>query len=327
MCTAVTYTGNHFYFGRNLDYEFGYGQRVLVIPRNYPISFRHASTKDSHYAIIGMGIVENGYPHLFDGMNEKGIAMAGLNFVGNAYYHPVKEGKTNIAQYEFMNYILSTCATMQEVRKTLSLINIDDEVFSDKYPAAYLHWMIADGTDCIVVESMKDGLHVYTDPVGVLTNNPPFEIQTFLLNNYMALSSKQPENTFSKEIELKTYSRGMGGLGLPGDLSSSSRFVKCAFTRLHASKEETDKESISQFFHILHSVEQQKGCCEVSEGKYEYTLYSSCMDTNTGVYYYTTYYNNRIIGVDMHECDLDAKQIYQSLLVEKQDIEMKKAEV
>lgn len=325
MCTAATYRSDHFYFGRNLDYEFGYGERVLVIPRNFPFTFKHMPDKPTHYAMIGMGIVENGYPHLFDGMNEKGIGMAGLNFVGNAVYHPVKEGKNNIAQYEFMNYVLSSCGTMEEVRELLSNMNLDDETYSNAFPVAQLHWIIASETDCVVVESMKDGLHVHDNPVGVLTNNPPFETQRFLLNQYMALSNRQPVNTFGKDAELSTYSRGMGTIGLPGDLSSSGRFAKVAFTKLNASYAEGETESVAQFFHILHSVEQQKGCCEVAEGKFEYTLYSSCMDTNTGTFYYTTYNNPSITGVNMYDCDLEGTTIYQCAVESVQTINMRTA--
>ena len=195
--------------------------------------------------------------------------MAGLNFVGNAVYHPVKEGKNNIAQYEFMNYVLSSCGTMEEVRELLSNMNLDDETYSNAFPVAQLHWIIASETDCVVVESMKDGLHVHDNPIGVLTNNPPFETQRFLLNQYMSLSNRQPVNTFGKEAELSTYSRGMGTIGLPGDLSSSGRFAKVAFTKLNSVSGDSEAESVSQFFHILGSVEQQRGCCEVAEGKYE----------------------------------------------------------
>lgn len=309
MCTALTYKTNDHYFGRNLDYEFGYGQKIIVVPKNFPIPFRHMNDQNEHYAMIGMGIVVDGFPHYFDAMNEHGLAIAGLNFVGNAVYHPYEESKKNLAQYEFMDYVLCTCKDIYEVKELLNDLNIDDESFSEQYPCASLHWMISDKNGSVVVESCKDGLHVYDDPVGVLTNNPPFDIQMFMLNNYMSLSNKQPTNTFSKDIDLQLYSRGMGGLGLPGDLSSTSRFVRCAFTKENSVRPTSEEESVSQFFHIIHSVEQQKGCCEVSEGKYEYTIYSSCMNTTKGIYYYTTYNTTSIQAVDMHHCNLDSSEL------------------
>ena len=89
------------------------------------------------------------------------------------------------------------------------------------------------------------------------------------LSNYMSLSPKQPENRWG--IPLETYSRGMGALGLPGDLSSQSRFVRVAYTKMNSKSGDSEEESVSQFFHILGSVDQQRGCCEVADGKYEIT--------------------------------------------------------
>ena len=117
MCTALTYKTKDFYFGRNLDYEHGYGQSIIVVPGNYPIPFRHMQDLNHHYALIGMGIMTAGYPNYFDAMNEKGLAMAGLNFVGNAVYHPVDETKDNVAQFELVNYILCTCANIEEAKR------------------------------------------------------------------------------------------------------------------------------------------------------------------------------------------------------------------
>ena len=169
--------------------------------------------------------------------------------------------------------------------------------------------MIADKSENIVVESMADGLHIYDNPAGVLTNNPPFPIQMFALNNYAALSSRQPENHFSDKLNLQAYSRGMGALGLPGDLSSQSRFIRVAFTRLHSISGSSEIESVSQFFHILGSVNQQRGCCEVADGKYEITIYTSCCNADKGIYYYTTYDNHSINGIDMHHENLDSAEL------------------
>ena len=166
-----------------------------------------------------------------------------------------------------------------------------------------------DANAAITVECMADGLHVYDNPAGVLTNNPPFQQQMFQLNQYMHLSPRQPENHFSDKLELQAYSRGMGALGLPGDLSSTSRFVRVAFTKLHSISGDSENESVSQFFHILNSVDQQRGCCEVAEGKYEITLYTSCCNLNKGIYYYTTYENHQISAVDMHVENLDATEL------------------
>ena len=315
MCTAATYMTQDFYFGRTLDYEFSYGDEVTITPRNYPFSFRSGHMLKSHYAMIGMAYVADSYPLYYDAINEKGLGMAGLNFVGNAYYTEEKQGKDNVAQFEFIPWILGQCATVKEARKRLEEINLTNVAFSPSLPLAQLHWLIADREEAITVESVKEGIKVYSNPVGVLTNNPPFDEQMFQLNNYMHLSPKTPKNHFSDRLPLTAYSRGMGALGLPGDLSSQSRFVRVAFTKMNSVSGASESESVSQFFHILGSVDQQRGCCDVGDGKYEITLYTSCCNTDKGIYYYTTYDNHQITAVNMYKEDVDGTELIRYPLI------------
>ena len=320
MCTAAAFQTKNFYFGRTLDYECSYGECVTVTPRRYPFSFRHMGRLDVHYAMIGMAHVADGYPLYYDAVNEAGLGMAGLNFVGNAQYAEVREGKENVAQFELIPWILGRCATVREARARLDALNLVGTPFSERYPAAQLHWLLADKDEAVVIESMADGLHVYDDPAGVLTNNPPFPQQLFNLNNYMALSPRQPENRFSGALGLHCYSRGMGALGLPGDLSSMSRFVRVAYTKLNAVCRDTEAENVSQFFHILGAVEQQRGCCEVEPGAYEYTIYTSCCNAHSGVYYYSTYDNRCLTAVDLHRENLDGSALIAYPLITEQQI-------
>ena len=168
---------------------------------------------------------------------------------------------------------------------------------------------------------MADGLKIYDNPVGVMTNNPTFDFHLLNLANYMHVSRSDPENRLAPGLSLPLYSRGMGGIGIPGDLSSASRFVKAAFTRLNSMSGDSESESISQFFHILGSVAQQKGCCQVAHG-FEYTIYTSCCNTDKGVYYYTTYENGQITGVDMRHEDLEGSALVNYPLVQGQQIRM-----
>ena len=320
MCTAATYKTKDFYFGRTLDYEFAYGEEVTITPRNYVFDFRYMGKCESHYAMIGMAHVSDGYPLYYDGINEKGVGIAGLNFVGNAKYAKVNDSKDNVAQFEFIPWILSKCASVDEAIALLDKINITDTPYSDKFPCSSLHWIIADRNSSVVVECMEDGMHIYDNPAGVLTNNPPFDMQMFNLNNYMHLSKRQPDNNFSAALDLKTYSRGMGALGLPGDLSSASRFVRAAYVRANSFSGDSENESVSQFFHILGSVDQQRGCCEVSEGKYEITIYTSCANADEGIYYYTTYDNHQINAVSMKNENLDSDGLIRYGLVTGEQI-------
>lgn len=309
MCTAATYRTNDFYFGRTLDYDCSYGEEVTVTPRCYPLRFRALETLEQHYAMIGMAHVADGYPLYYDAVNEKGLGMAGLNFVGNAVYRKPNPDQDNVDTFEFIPWILSRCATVEEARTRLRRLNLTGWAFNAALPAAQLHWIIADKDGAIVVESVKDGLRVYDNPAGVLANNPPFDEQMFNLNNYMALSPCQPQNCFSSRLNLALYSRGMGALGLPGDLSSQSRFVRAAFVRLNSISGDSEEESVSQLFHILNSVDQQRGCCEVEPGVYEYTIYTSCCNADRGIYYYTTYDNHQISAVDLYRTDLDGTEL------------------
>lgn len=320
MCTAVTYKTKDFYMGRTLDYEFSYGDEVVITPRNYPLAFRHVGKVDEHYAMMGMAYVADEYPLYYDAINEKGLGMAGLNFVGNAVYREMDGAKDNVAQFEFIMWILSQCDSVGAARELLSHTNLVGTQYNEQLPAAQLHWLIADANEAITVEVMHDGMHVYNNTVGVLTNNPPFAQQMFLLNNYMSLSPKQPEIKFSDKISFDRYSRGMGALGLPGDLSSASRFARATFTKMNSKSGETEAESVSQFFHILGSVDQQRGCCEVADGKYEITIYTSCCNTTKGIYYYTTYENHQITAVDMHRENLDGEKIVRYPLITGEQI-------
>ena len=322
MCTAATYKTKDFYFGRTLDYEISYGDQVVITPRNYIFDLRNGTQMKNHYAMIGMACIMQNYPLYYDAVNEKGLGIAGLNFVGNAHYNKPMEDKDNITQFELIPWLLGKCATVKEARKLLEHINLIDTPFLENMPVAQLHWIIADKNECITLESMEDGLKIYENPVGVLTNNPPFNYQMFNLNNYMHLSVENRSNTFSKDLTLNQYSRGMGAMGLPGDLSSQSRFVRVAFVKMNSLSGDSEEESVSQFFHILGSVDQQRGCCKLGENKYEITLYTSCCNADKGIYYYNTYDNHQISGVDMHKENLNGNKLITYTPVKNERIYM-----
>ena len=322
MCTAATYKTKDFYFGRTLDYEISYGDQVVITPRNYVFDLREGGQLKNHYAMIGMACVMENYPLYYDAVNEKGLGIAGLNFVGNASYKKPVEGKDNITQFELIPWILGKCATVKEARQLLKNMNLIDTPFLPDLPVAQLHWIIADKEECITLESLEEGMKIYDNPVGVLTNNPPFNYQMFNLNNYMQLAVENRSNTFSENLELNQYSRGMGGMGLPGDLSSQSRFVRVDFVKMNSLSGDSEEESVSQFFHILGSVDQQRGCCKLGEDKYEITLYTSCCNTDKGIYYYNTYDNHQISAVDMHKADLEGEKLYTYAPIKGEQIRM-----
>lgn len=320
MCTAASYHSDGFYFGRTLDNDCFYGESVAFVPRNYIFNMKHIPDTGRHYAIIGTALSDAEYPLFYDAMNEKGLCMAGLNFVKSTVYGEYREGAVNVAPYEFIPYILGNCDSVSQAKKLLADVNITSEGFSPKLPAARLHWIIADKSGAVTVESVSGGLMIYDNPAGVLTNEPSFDKQLFNLNNFLSLSPKSPENRFGKGLSLEAYSRGMGAMGLPGDLSSMSRFVRAAFVSQNSLAAESEEESVSQFFHILGSVDQQKGCCITENGRYEYTVYTSCMSADKGIYYYTAYDSHRIKAVDMNRENAEGTAVVKYPFVMSEDI-------
>ena len=293
MCTAINFTSKDHYFGRNLDLEYTYEESVTITPKNYPFKFRMMGEMDHHYAMIGMAYVVDGYPLYYDATNEKGVSIAGLRFAGNTHYPAVAEGKDNVSPFEFIPWILSQCSNLQEVKKLLDRVNLAAVPFSAELPLTPLHWMISYKEESLVVESMADGLHVYDNPVGVMTNNPPLPVQLWNLENTKIL---------------------------PGDLESPSRFVRAAHVLKNSVCGSSEEESVGQFFHILTSVEQQRGCNRMESGLYEITAYSSCCNADRGIYYYVTYGNRQITAVDMQRENLDSDRVISYALVKNEQI-------
>ena len=308
MCTAVSFENGNHYFGRTLDWVCSYGEKIVIVPRNFLFSLRNIGDFSKHYAIIGTAVVADDTPLFFDAVNEKGLSVAALNFPQNAFYCKVGCGVHKVASFEFIPWVLGQCSDVAQARSLVEKTVITDTAFNEKMPATALHWMFADKDGSITVEQTEKGMQVYENPVGVLTNNPTFDYHLNNLSNYMALSSVAPENNFSKDIKLSPYSYGMGALGLPGYYSSASRFIKAAFLKLNAAFDE--KDSVNEFFKILDAVSMPKGAVKTDDG-YEYTVYSSCCDTKRGIYYYKTYENSAINAIDMHRCDLDGNTIFE----------------
>ncbi len=309
MCTAISFNSQKHYFGRNLDYFHSFGEKIVITPRSFPFQFRKTNTVKNHHAIIGTAFVKNGYPLYYDGANEKGLCIAGLLFSDYAHYHPEKPDCENITPFEFIPWVLSLCETVKDAKELLkntSLVNIG---FDSELGLSPLHWIISDKKSSITVESLKEGLFLYDNPADVLTNSPPFPFQLFNLNNYLSLSAKPPENTFSGKFSLSCYSFGMGALGLPGDFSSMSRFVKASFVLSNSVCQKDEKSSVNHFFRLLDSVAMPEGSVIDKNGNLEKTLYSCCINADEGIYYYSTHSDRTVRSVGMNEAELDSSDI------------------
>ena len=309
MCTAICYRSNVSYFGRNLDLDRGYGEGVVITPRNYEINMRCEKPLKSHYAMIGMACVVDDFPLYYEATNEKGLSMAGLHFPENAVYCKFAEENDNIAPFELIPWILAQCACVDEAKALLGKINLVNIDFNEQFTLSPLHWMISDKKRSIVAEPLKDGLRIYDNPFEVLTNNPPFEFHQTNTSQYMGLGIGYATSQFRESIPMENYSLGMGALGLPGDYSSTSRFIRALFVKENSMSEHNEESNVNQFFHILNSVAMPKGCVRSAEG-FAYTRYSSCCNAERGIYYYTTYDALEIRAINMHDADLNTSCLY-----------------
>lgn len=320
MCTAISYAAKSHYFGRNLDLEYGYREQIAVTPRNYALAFRHLDTLFTHYAMIGMATVIDGYPLYYEATNEKGLSVAGLNFPRLARYGKFADGKENVAVFEFIPWLLGQFQNVFEVKAALPRLNLVETSFSEELQPTPLHWIIADMDRCIVLEPTAEGLKCYDDPIGILTNAPEFPYHLNHLKDYQNLSPLPPDNKFAPLQDLTPYSGAMGSIGLPGDWSSASRFVRAAFVKLNSPSLPTEEQNINQFFRILQSVAMPMGSVQVQPGLHDITRYSCCCNTQAGRYYYTSYHNSCIHCVDMRLEDLDGQTVIAYPLIDKPKI-------
>lgn len=320
MCTCITCENGDFYFGRNMDLEYHFGEQVVITPRNYVFRFRREPQLASHYAMIGMASVAEEYPLYAEAVNEKGLGMAGLNFPGNACYVPEQPGKRNVTPYELIPWVLGQCADTEEARKLLETVSLLDIPFSEKLPLAPLHWMIADRNGSLVLEADQTGVHLYENPFGVLTNNPPFPYYLAHMGNYVNLQAEFPKGGLAEKMKLQPFGQGLGAVGLPGDFSPASRFVKAVFLKWNSQAPEEELASVSQFFHILDGVAMVRGSVITPEGMPDITTYSCCVNADRGIYYYKTYDNSQIQAVSMEREDLAGTALRKFPLVTEQQI-------
>ena len=309
MCTALTYQTRDHYFGRNLDLPASYGEEVVVTPRNFPLSFRLVPSLQSHYAMIGTALISQGYPLYYDAVNECGLAMAGLNFPGSAVYREPSAGADNLAPFELIPWLLGRCASLAQARTALGRLNLTRIPFSARLPLAPLHWLLADRTGALVLEPRADGVRIYENPVGLLTNNPPFPYHLDHLAQFLHLTRETPANRLAPALDLEPCSLGLGAVGLPGDFSSASRFLRTAFVRFSAVPARGEAESVEQFFRMLDAAAQPRGCARAEDGGFEQTLYSACFNMDRGLYYYTTCENRAITCVDLRRENLSGGRL------------------
>lgn len=290
MCTAVYFERGNI-FGRTLDLECSLGESVFSVPRDFPLVYKNIGREEHHFAFVGMAYVSDGYPLFFDGMNECGLAVAGLNFPGCARYCKPKVGYTNLASFEIIQYVLSRADTLRSAEELLRSVRVTDEAFAEGLQPTPLHFIISSKDGTLVLEPREDGLVLTKSSHGVLSNAPELSYHLTRTADFRALSPSLGDNRFAPKSELSVYSRGLGAFGLPGDFSSSSRYVRALFMKSHTLIEEPygERERLSAFFHIMDTVSVPLGCVVTDGGAPVSTVYTSAMDLDTLCYYYKSY--------------------------------------
>lgn len=296
MCTAISFNSSRHLFCRTLDLDSSHGESVVCTPRSFRLNNRHRSSLLEHYAILGVGCVFDDTPLYYDAFNEKGLAAAALNFPGEAVYFPKRTGAINVASFELITAVLSQCASLSEATCMLEGANITDDSFSAALPTTPLHWIIADKSGSVTLESTVNGLRIYENPFGVLTNSPVFSYHTTHVADFIKTDSEPPENKITKGARLLRYSNGLGAMGLPGDFSSSSRFVRAVFLKNHSFG-----GGVSSAFDIMDNLSVPRGAVITDTGKPFVTVYTSVADTDEKVYYFTTEDSRRIRAVNMSD--------------------------
>lgn len=315
MCTGIRFSDDkgNMYFGRNLDWSCGYGQKVVLTPRNY--SYNSAfldEQKPKHGAIIGMAIVEENTPLYFDCANEAGLAIAGLNFPGYAAYAPnAIDGKTNVAAYEFPLWVVMNFASVDEAEEALKNTAIVAKPINDKFPVSELHFIIGDAKRSIVVEYTENGMEIFHNDVDVLTNQPGYGWHKENLRNYLNLFPQMPKKVQWRNAEFTAFGSGSLIRGLPGDYYSPSRFVRVAYLNTHYPVKSAEEENVSRLFHTLTGVAMIDGAAQMADGNCEITVYTGGYSSASKTYYYNTYENSAIVGVKMTDHNLDSADLVQ----------------
>ncbi|MBR3230993.1 choloylglycine hydrolase [Candidatus Saccharibacteria bacterium] len=312
MCTGVRFSGSDgsMYFGRNLDWSVGYGEKVVITPRGYKYKSAFLGEMANSPAVIGMGIVAENTPLYFDCANEHGLAIAGLNFPGYAAYATAPiDGKINVAAYEFPLWVVLNFKTVAEIEKTLKNVAIVAKPINEQYPVSELHWIIGDAKESIVVEYTKNGLEIFKNDVDVLTNQPGYGWHQENLRNYMNLFAQMPKEVKWQKASLTAFGSGSLMRGLPGDYYSPSRFVRVAYLNTHYPAKDTEAENVSRLFHTLTGVAMIDGAAAMSDGAFEKTVYTGGYSAKTQTYYYNTYEDPAIKSVALKDHNLDTAEL------------------
>lgn len=311
-------------YGRTMEFGFQLASEAIVLPRQFAFSATGPGGKpglvwSSKYGAVGLNAF--GLPVLTDGMNEKGLAGGILYFPGYAgYANPVATDPAKaLAPWEFLTWALTSFATVAEVKAALAGVAIIDVAQPNLGIAPPFHYTLHDaGGASIVIEPVNGTLRVYDNPLGVMTNAPTFDWHLTNLKNYVKISPVNAEAVTINGVTISSFGQGSGLLGIPGDPTPPSRFVRALGYAISAKKLPSGEQSVRLAEHILNNFDIPMGF--IQQGKtddktpLEYTQWSSIAELTTKRYYVKTYDDQVLRGIDLMSFDLDAKAVASALL-------------
>ncbi len=319
---------------RTMEFAIDIHSKVLIVPRGYGrVGLTPTGAPgmkwNAKYASIGMNGV--GEPYLFDGVNEKGLSAALLYFPNYAGYMPytaADAGKT-LAPWQLGSYILENFSTVAEVKANIGKVVVPEVVFAGWGFTPGVHYEIDDQTGhSIVIEYVGGKLVVYENPLGVLTNSPSFDWQMTNLHNYVNFSmTNVPPIKLSGGVTLTPFGQGSGMLGIPGDFTPPSRFVRAVAFTQSAFPTKTGPDAVLEAFHILNQFDIPVGAAREDEKdshgniQADYTIWTSVIDLKTQDYYFRTYTDSQIRRVSLEKADLNAKTIVEIPIESKEVIQ------
>jgi choloylglycine hydrolase len=319
-CTGITIKpkDGSIIFARTMEFAADPLSNIIVVPRGQEYVGSAPGDKKglrwkNKYGIVGM----NGFdlPVIADGLNEKGLHVGIFYFPGYAKYQAVTEKDTPhaLGPVELPSYLLGTCATADEAVDAAKKVKVGAVVFKEFGFVPPFHYIVTDSSGKSVVLEHVDGqLKIHQNPFGVMSNSPTFDWHMTNLSNYVTMSAKNVEKIDLAGKEIKGLGQGSGMLGLPGDFTPPSRFVRAVAFSKTALPVEKAKDGVLQAFHLLNQFDIPKGAARgIEHGKEvsDYTIWTCAADLKNLRYYYRTYDNSRIRMVDLKAVDFDAKTI------------------
>ena len=314
--------------GRTLEFGVKVELSVAVVPRKF--QFTGTTPKGpglaykAKYGSVGM--MAFGKPALLDGFNEKGLAVGTFYFPGFAEYPTITTENQSraLSPIEFPNWILTQFATIEEVKENLSKVLIAPTTIQEWGPTAPpFHYIVFDKSGkCLVIEPIKGQLRTYDNPLGVFTNSPTFEWHMENLRNYIHLTALNAKPLQTAGLTFSSFGQGSGMLGMPGDFTPPSRFVRAAFFSITALPSPTAKECVGQLFHVLNQFDIPIGVVRAEENSVIYFDYTQCIcvrDPQSLKYYFKTADNQTIRMVNLNSFDLDAKSLKQMNLAQEEE--------